>query len=350
MGRPQADRPQADRPPADAPPRDLPTLLLGRREVPFFDHDEVIRRVSAAQAITHVRDGFEHYARGEWTMPSKVYLFSPPFGDFRAMPAIGDGLAIVKWVSSFPKNSGRGIATVHGVLCVNDAETGEVVALVDGPAVTELRTGASAAIAATALAPSNARSVGIIGCGSHGSWAARCLDAAGFGPGICCDHDPAAAERLAAELGWLAGSREEALTNDIITTVTPGATPVIATQDIRPGIHINGLGADGPDKREMEVNALLKCKIFCDEWDQASHGGEISGAVDAGSISHADVTQLGDILAGTDSYERNAEDVTFFDSTGLAIQDLAIVRALLNPEKEPPDGTAAAGNDGRKVR
>lgn len=304
-------------------------LSLGGRDVPFFDHDEVIRRVSAEQAIHHVGQGFERYARGEWTMPSKVYLFSPPFGDFRAMPAIGDGLAIVKWVSSFPSNFDRGLATIHGLLCVNDAETGEVVALVDGLAVTELRTGASAAIATSVLAGPTARTVGIIGCGAHGAWAARCLEAAGFGPGLCYDRDPTAGERLAGELGWATGSREETLACDVVTTVTPGAVPVIRAEDIRPGMHINGLGADGPDKGELEVGALLRCRIFCDEWEQASHGGEISDAVDAGSIPRDDVTQIGDILAGKRAFERSPEDVTFFDSTGLAVQDLAIVQALL---------------------
>src|SRR5688572_12649515 len=154
-------------------------------------------------------------------MPSKVYLDSPPYGDFRAMPARGGDLAILKWISSFPSNPERGLPTVIGLLVVNDAATSEPVALLDAGAVTALRTGAVAAVAADALAAG--RSVGIVGCGLHGAWAARCLAAAGYGrPGVCFDPRRAAAEALAGELGWSTGTREDALAQDVVCCVTPG--------------------------------------------------------------------------------------------------------------------------------
>src|SRR5204863_2995453 len=146
----------------------------------------------------------------------------------------------------FPANPARGLPVVMGTIAVSSEETGEPLALVDVRAVTALRTGAVAAVAAQELAREDARTVGIVGCGVHGAWAARCLAAAEYGPGVCFDPDPDAAGALAGELGWEAGSLDDALACDVVTCVTPGNDPVVRTGDVRPGIHLNMLGADGP--------------------------------------------------------------------------------------------------------
>ena len=171
-----------------------------------------------------------------------------------------------------------------GLICVSSAEDGQPLALVDVRSVTALRTGAVAAMAAQELAREDARSVGIVGCGLHGAWAARCLAAAEYGPGVCFDPDPEAAGRLAGELGWEAGAREDALACDVVTCVTPGNEPVVLESDLRPGLHLNMLGADGPGKAEAEPGAVAAAELFCDEWEQASHGGELTGAVEAGLV------------------------------------------------------------------
>ena len=307
-------------------------LQIGRRQVPYFDRDAVLAAVSPAAAITAVREAFVRYASGELEMPSKVYLNSPPHGDFRAMPARGSGLAILKWVSSFPSNGEGQAPTVSAFVCVSDSQTGEVIALVEGSAVTALRTGACAAVASLALAPAGAKTVGIIGSGLNGGWAARCLKEAGFTAGVCADAHQAAADRLASELDWRSGSNEEALQCDIVTTVTPGFAPVVYASDLRPGMHLNGLGADGPGKAEFAPQALDRCVIFCDEWEQARHGGEIAGPVAAGSISRTGVAELGDVLVNRAPGRTDPLDITFFDSTGLAVQDLAIVEVLVGQD------------------
>jgi ornithine cyclodeaminase/alanine dehydrogenase-like protein (mu-crystallin family) len=298
-------------------------------EVAVFDHDAVLAAIDPLDAIERVRDGFVRYAADEWAMPPKVYLAVPPAGDFRAMPAKGGDLAILKWVTSFPGNPARGLPVVMGMICVSRADTGEPLALVDVRSVTALRTGAVAAVAAQELAREDARSVGIVGCGLHGAWAARCLAAAEFGPGVCFDLDPEAAGALAGELGWEAGSREDALACDVVTCVTPGHEPVVRADDLRPGMHLNMLGADGPGKAEAELEAIARCRLFCDEWAQASHGGELTGAVEAGAVSRDDVTELGAVLTGSAAGRESGEDVTLFDSTGLAIQDLALCHAVV---------------------
>src|SRR5207249_9013012 len=99
--------------------------------IPVLDHDAVLAAVTPAEAIERVREGFVSFARGEWEMPSKVYLPSPPNGDFRAMPVRGAGLAALKWVTSFPGNPRRGLPTVTGMVLVSSADTGEPVAMLD---------------------------------------------------------------------------------------------------------------------------------------------------------------------------------------------------------------------------
>jgi ornithine cyclodeaminase/alanine dehydrogenase-like protein (mu-crystallin family) len=303
-------------------------------EVPVFDATTVFAAVSPGDAVARTREAFERHAAGDWVMPAKVYVDAPPDGDFRAMPARGSGLAILKWVTSFPSNPARGLPVVAGVLVVSSAETGELVALIECASVTSLRTGAAAAVSAQALARSDARSVGVVGCGVNGGWAARCLAAAGYGPGVCADARPDAAAALAKELGWVAGTRAEAAAQDVVVTVTPGDEPVVLGADLRPGQHLAVLGADAHGKAEVALEALARCRVFCDEWVQASKGGELSGAVTAGALGRDDVTELGAVLSGAATGRTAAGEITLFDSTGLAIQDLGIALAVLEAWRE----------------
>jgi alanine dehydrogenase len=216
---------------------------------------------------------------------------------------------------------------VMGVVCLSDAETSAPLMLLDARAVTALRTGAVAAVASAALARPDAESVGVIGCGLHGAWAARCLAAAGYGTGVCADPRAEAAASLAGELGWRTGERADALACDVVCCVTPGLEPVVGVEDLRPGLHLNMLGADGPGKAEATVDAVALCALFCDEWAQASHGGELTGAVEAGVVTRDAVTDVGAVLCRTAPGRPGDDAVTLFDSTGLAIQDLAIAVA-----------------------
>lgn len=297
--------------------------------IPVLDHAAVLSAVTPLDAIECTREAFLRHRSGEWLMPPKVYLESPPHGDFRAMPALGDGLAMLKWISSFPGNPARGLPTVMGVVLLSGAETSEPLAILDARSITALRTGAVAAVAAQALAVPGAASAGLIGCGLHGAWAGRCMVAVGYESGVCHDPRGEVAQALAAELGagWRAGTREQAIACDVVTCVTPGHAPVVAESDLRPGLHLNMLGADGPGKAEATVGAVAACDLYCDEWAQAAHGGELTGAVEAGLVTRGDVRDLGAVLAGEAPDGRARDRPTLFDSTGLAIQDLAIAAA-----------------------
>ncbi len=296
--------------------------------VPVIGSEAVLAAVSPALAIERTREAFERHARGEWVMPAKVYLDAPPDGDFRAMPARGGRLALLKWVTSFPHNREHGLPVVSGALLLSSAETGELLAVLEGASVTSLRTGAAAAVSAQLLAREDAASVGVIGCGENGGWAARCLLAAGYGPGFCADLDEARAAALAEELGWEVGSRELAAGQDVVVTVTPGEHPVLFAADVREGQHVAVLGADAAGKSEVEASALPKFRVFCDEWGQASGGGELAGPVGRGELSREQLTQIGDVLIGAAAGRSSEAEATLFDSTGLAIQDLGIAAAV----------------------
>ncbi|MGH2898810.1 MAG: ornithine cyclodeaminase family protein, partial [Solirubrobacteraceae bacterium] len=233
-------------------------------DLAVLDHDAVLAAVSPAAAIAATRAAFVHHHRGEWVMPAKVYLQSPPHGDFRAMPARGGDLALLKWITSFPGNPARGLPTVSGVVCVSDASTGVPLAILDARAVTALRTGAVAAVAALALAREGARSVGIVGCGLHGAWTARCMAAAGYDRGVCFYPRTEAAAALAAQLGgWRVGDLPAALACDVVCCVTPGAQVVVQRAGLRPGQLLNMLGADGSGKAEASVDAVVACELVC---------------------------------------------------------------------------------------
>jgi ornithine cyclodeaminase/alanine dehydrogenase-like protein (mu-crystallin family) len=305
--------------------------------VPVFTARHVEQAVSPERAVEGVRDAFVAHARGEWTMPPKVYVTNYPAGDFRAMPALGGGHALLKWVTSFPGNPQLGLPTVTGVVLVSDAENGRLRAVLDAGSVTALRTGAAAVLAAETLGRADAETASVIGAGVNGRAVARTFLARGR-PVSLWDVDEGRARAVAQELGAdVAPSLREALAADLVATVTPGHELVIGEGTLSEGQHVSLMGADGPGKAEMADAELLRARLFCDDWEQASHGGELAHAVEAGLVTEQDVTVLGRVLAGDAPGRESEADITAFDSTGLAIQDLAIALAALEVADELPD-------------
>ena len=295
--------------------------------VPFFNARAVQAAVPPDLAYAAVRDGFVAHARDEWSMQPKLYVTNYPAGDFRAMPALGGGHALLKWVTSFPGNPARGLPTVTGLVVLSDAETGVVQAVLEAGSVTALRTGAAAVIAADALGRPDAATAAVVGTGVNGRAVARTFLALGR-PVLLWDVDAARARAVAEEVGAdVAASEEDALAADLVVTVTPGRSILLPEGSLRPGQHVSLMGADGPGKAEIAVNELARAHVFCDDWEQASHGGELTAAVAAGVLGADDVTPLGAVLTGDAAGRRTHEEITVFDSTGLAVQDLAIAIA-----------------------
>jgi alanine dehydrogenase len=289
----------------------------------------VERVVSPNDAVEAVRRGFAAYATGEWKMPPKVYVTNYPAGDFRAMPALGGGHALLKWVTSFPGNPAQGLPTVMGLVLLSDASNGVLRAVLDAGAVTALRTGAAAVLAAETLGRTDAESAAVVGAGVNGLAAARTFVARGRDV-LLYDVDAARAEQAAHDLRARVVTRDEALAAELLVTMTPGHEVLLPEGSLRPGQHVSLMGADGPGKAEIAVAELARVRVFADDWEQASHNGELVHAVEAGALERADVTELGAVLAGDAPGRRADDEITVFDSTGLAIQDLAIALAALD--------------------
>ena len=306
--------------------------------VPVFSAEQVRAAVSPGRALEAVRDAFVAYARGEWSMPPKVYVPAYPAGDFRAMPALGSGHALLKWVTSFPGHPAQGLPTVMGLVLLSDASNGSLRAVLDAGAVTALRTGAAAVLAAETLGRSDAQTAAVIGAGVNGIAAARTFLARDRDV-LLYDVEQERAERAATELTLQqtvtrSVGLDEALAADLVVTVTPGHEVLLAEGSLNPGQHVSLMGADGPGKAEIALDELLRTRIFADDWEQASHNGELVHAVEAGRLERSGVTELGAVLAGDAQGRGSDEEITTFDSTGLAIQDLAIALAAIEREDE----------------
>jgi alanine dehydrogenase len=298
--------------------------------VPVFSGDQVRAALGPTEAVEAVRTAFLEHARGDWLMPSKVYVASPPDGDFRAMPAAGAGYAVLKWVTSFPNNPARALPTVSGVVLLSDAATGELRAILDAGAVTALRTGAAAVLAAETLARRTPGPAAVIGCGVNGRAVARTFLARGRQV-VLWDARRDQADAARAELGEgteIAADLADALAADIVATVTPGREILFREGTLQAGQHVSLMGADGPGKAEIAVAELLRARVVCDEWEQASHNGDLARAAESGRLRRDGAAELGRVLLGEEPGRSHEHEITVFDSTGLAVQDLAVAIAV----------------------
>ncbi|KPK17138.1 MAG: alanine dehydrogenase [Myxococcales bacterium SG8_38] len=306
----------------------MKTLLLTRSEV---------ERIATMELAVRAVDGaFAAFGRGEATMPPKVYLpIEDHEGDFRAMPSrLGDSAGI-KWVNVHAQNRKRyGLPTVMAVYVLNDVSNAFPLAVMDGTSLTALRTGAAGAVASKHLVSKPPSTIAFIGCGVQ----ARTLHGAhavvfqGFET-LAYDRNRENAQRFVEEVGGRVVSLEEASAADIVCTATPSRTPFVRAEWVRPGAHINAMGADAPGKQELESQILKKASVYIDDIHQATGSGEINVPLAKGEFSESDIAgTLGEVAAGL-LPRPTAGTTTVFDSTGLAIQDVALARAIYDLAK-----------------
>ena len=296
------------------------TRILTRHEIEAL--------LSPAVAVRAVEEAFATHAKGEATMPAKVYLDLPQFeGDFRAMPAYLHGAgAGIKWVNSHGMSPQRhGVPSVMATYVLNDPETGVPLAIMDATYITAARTGAGAAVASKHLARKDARTIGFVGCGvqAHTMLAAH-REVFSELEVVASDKSSETADAFAKSVGGRVGTTEDAAGCDIVCTSTPVRDPVVRETWIQPGAHINAMGADAEGKQELDAGILGKARVFVDEWEQASHSGEINVPLHEGLFSQQQVAAtLGEVINGAGAGRESGEQITLFDSTGLAVQDLA---------------------------
>jgi alanine dehydrogenase len=301
----------------------MQTLILSHRDVRAL--------VDMPRAMAAVEAAFAAYAEGKARMPAKVYLDLPEHqGDFRAMPSLMGDRAGVKWVNAHPQNKARhGLPTVMGVYVLSDPRTAVPLAVMDATVLTALRTGAAAGVATKHLAQRPFDRVGFIGCGVQARMFRDAHRVLGPFEVLAADARPEAAEAFARESGGRVVSVEEASACPVICIATPSLVPVIQRAWVKPGTHINAMGADGPGKQELDPQILLDARIVVDEPEQSLHGGELNVPVEKGLLSAANIAAtLGEVIGGRKPGRTSPTDITVFDSTGLAIQDVAVAAAV----------------------
>jgi len=288
--------------------------------------------------LTMVNDAIEkvfaEHGRGNVQMPPKVYI-NLDNGDFRTMPAYVPalGMAGVKIVNVHPGNPGAGLPTVMALTIILEVKTGLPVAILNATGLTDMRTGAAGAVACKYLSPKKQVRLGLIGSGRQAQaqleaisrvleidevrvWSRDEGNARAFcmrNPGFECRSLPI----------------EKACDCDVIVTTTPSRAPVVMDDWIHEGTHINAIGADAHGKQELDPRILKRAKIFVDDPVQAVHSGEINVPITRGLLTLGEIAgTLGDVVLKRNGRERPGQ-VTVFDSTGLAIQDLAIAKIAL---------------------
>ncbi|MCP1662476.1 MAG: ornithine cyclodeaminase family protein [Methanocalculus sp. MSAO_Arc1] len=291
-----------------------------------------------AEVNLAIREVFAEHGRGNVQMPSKIYITFPE-GDFRTMPASipGIGLAGVKIVSVHPENPSRNLPTVMATTLLIDPETGFPTAFINATALTDMRTGAGGAVAVTHLAAQSSRplTLGFVGAGrqAHAQLQAIAEDAA-LEKILVWSRKEKTREAFAAQYPAYESipvdTVEKACDCDILITTTPSREPLIRSDWIRTGTHINAIGADAPGKQELDPALLLRSEVFIDDYEQAVHSGEVNVPISQGVYSPDQISgTLGEVVI--QKKKRSSPDaITIFDSTGLAIQDLAIARLVVD--------------------
>ncbi len=288
--------------------------------------------VSMPEAVAAIERAFSAHGRGETQMPVKVYLDLPQHhGDFRAMPAYFAGSAGVKWVNAHPENPQRhGLPAVLGTYILSDPDTALPLAIMDATLLTAVRTGAAAAVATRYLGRRDARTAGFVGCGVQARTMLAALRV--VLPElrvVAADRDPEATRRFAADSGGRAGTIAEAAGCDVVCTATPARSPVIERSFVAPGCHLNAIGADAHGKQELDPRILLEAKVVVDDWEQACASGEVNVPLERGLLRRDQIwAALGEVVAGLRPGRTSEDEITVFDSTGTAVQDVALARLV----------------------
>ncbi|NHV98040.1 MAG: alanine dehydrogenase [Thaumarchaeota archaeon] len=295
---------------------------------------DIERIVSIRELMDAMEDAFRAKTTGRVQMPTKVYV-SLPDGDFRTMMAYIPDLemACVKVVNVHPKNPEKhGLPTVMATIILIEPNTGRPLAIMDGTYLTNMRTGATGGIAAKYLARKNSKIVGMVGAGAQARTQLLALNE------VFRIEEVRVYARTKAECEKFSKDMEPLGLNilideniektvrgcDILVTTTPVTQPLVKNEWVEKGMHINAIGADAPGKEELDPMILKRAKVVVDDYEQACHYGELNVPVSKGIFEREQIhAELGEIIVGRKAGRTSDDEITVFDSTGLAIQDLA---------------------------
>ncbi|HEX2897925.1 MAG TPA: ornithine cyclodeaminase family protein [candidate division Zixibacteria bacterium] len=306
----------------------MDTFLIKRSEI-----EKVLTMKDCMEAT---EDAFRYYGKGKAQMPPKSYLyFEDYFGDLRCMPAYIPelGAAGIKAVNVHPENRHAGLPTVMATILLIDPKTGFPLAVMDGTHITNMRTGAAGGIAIKFLAKEKCKKMAFVGAGNQAmtQLAAAMLARPKISEVSVFDLDKnkaASFAKLCKEEYNLEATAADSIHTacsgaDIINTTTSSRKPIVMLKDVAKGAHINAIGADAKGKQEIDPEVLKVAKVVIDDWEQASHSGEINVPIHDGKFSQKDIAgEMGKVVAKHMQIRKSDDDITLFDSTGLAIQDL----------------------------
>ncbi|MFH5800368.1 ornithine cyclodeaminase family protein [Haladaptatus sp. CMAA 1911] len=319
-------------------------------ETLLLNQDAVDENTQMPELIRAIEDAFAAYALGDAQMPAKSYIDLPQYnGDFRSMPAYLDAdgwdAAGIKWVNVHPDNpESFDLPTVMGTMIYSDPETAFPLAIMDGTELTMKRTGAAAAVATDHLAVEDATSMGLVGAGVQSYTQLEAISKIRPIEEVVISDldDEAVAEFIdyfSDEFDVRSGSIAEAASCDILSTVTPVETPIVSADAVGDHTHINAMGADAEGKHELADELLLNAKLVIDDHAQTTHSGEINVPYNEGTLTDDDIHgDIGDIVIGELDGRTDDDGVTVFDSTGLAIQDVAAAHVVYEHANENDNG------------
>ena len=307
----------------------MKTLLLREKEVKqLLSIDEVMAAVESA---------FREKGLGHVQMPAKLYLFYNKYnGDLRAMPSYLEELDIsaVKVVNVHPDNRAKyNLPTVMATIVLIDPKNGAPLAIMGGTAITDMRTGAAGGVAAKYLARKDSKTVGLVGAGAQARTQLMALlslygdiEEVRVWSRTESTRDAYVAEMKptsnVAKMVAMEKVQDAVKGADIVVTTTPSRRPIVLSEWVDDGTHFSCIGADAPGKEELDPEILKRAKIVVDDWEQASHSGEINVPLSKEMITRQHIWgEIGDVVAGLKPGRTSQDEITIFTSTGLAVQD-----------------------------
>ena len=309
------------------------TILLTRTDVA-----DLLSMDACIEAVEHA---FRLHGEGRADPPGVLSLHARD-GSFHVKAGIldlGRRYFAAKTNANFPGNGERfGLPTIQGVLLLSDAERGTPLALMDSAEITALRTGAATAVAARHLARQDAAVVTVCGCGAQGRAQLRALAVVRrLTRAYAVDRDSSRAAVFAREMSKALGFEVSAhddlhaatLASDICVTCTPSRTPILGRASLAPGAFVAAVGADHEVKQELEPALMAAAAVVVDILEQAVSIGDLHHAIAAGAMTAGDVrAELGQVVAGLRPGRLSDDEIVIFDSTGMALEDVAAAAAV----------------------
>ncbi len=318
----------------------------------FLGMSQVKRILTMDDTLKAVETAFRHFGKGEVDMPCKVYLFYPKHnGDIRVMPSYIPPMNIsgVKVVNVHPNNTRRGMLSVMGTYVLIDPRTGFPRAVMDATWITTMRTGAAAGVATKYLARKNAKVLALVGAGAQADTQLEAImrvrkiemvRAFDISKPVAQAFVRRYRRKYAGVKFYVAKSVQDCVADaDVISTITPVRKPIVKANWVKAGCHINAMGADAPGKQELDPQLLKKGRIVIDDWEQASHSGEINVPLARKVITRRQIAaEIGKVVAGRQKGRVKNDDITVYDSTGLGVQDLTTADRIYRKAKRLKKG------------